>query len=177
MTPEEFAQLQPGDDVIFIGNSNSFVTNGKSYKVVQKNTGTIGSISIVNDQGTIGFISDLDKILKVKKRMRFEIGKQYKNINKQKIHTCIAFTPEGWPILRGDPSYTNVIILKPDSHVKDHWEEYIPPVIHKAYVHWFRNRYLNGEITAETFDHKKDIVAGSPVFHIQEVSFEEKKTE
>lgn len=172
MTPEEFDQLQFGDDVIFIGNSNSFVANGKSYKVVQKSIGTIRSISIVNDLGMLGSINDLDKILK--KEMRFEIGKQYKNINKQKIHTCIAFSPEGWPILRSDPSYTNVIILKPDSHVKDHWEEYIPPVIHKRYIHWYRTSVTSSMFT-HCSDRKLENIAGIPVLHVQEVSFEEKR--
>jgi len=172
MTPEEFAQLQPGDDVIFIGFSNSFVTNGKSYKVVQKH---IRSVSITNNLNSVGYFSDIDKILKVKKEMRFEIGKQYKNINGQKIHTCIAFSPEGWPILRSDPSYTSVVVLKPDSHVKDHWEEYIPPVIHKRYVHWYRIPKSGVFIHATV--KKVDRINGYPVLHVQEVSFEEKKTE
>ena len=172
MTPEEFAQLQPGDDVIFIGISNSFVTNGKSYKVVQKH---IKLVSITNNLNSVGYFSNIDKISKVKKEIRFKIGKQYKNINKQKIHTCIAFSPEGWPILRSDPSYTNVIILKPDSHVKDHWEEYIPPVIHKRYVHWYRIPKSGVFIHATV--KKVDRINGYPVLHVQEVSFEEKKTE
>ena len=171
MTPEEFAQLQPGDDVIFIGFSNSFVTNGKSYKVVQKH---IRSVSITNNLNSVGYFSDIDKILKVKKEMRFEIGKQYKNINGQKIHTCIAFSPEGWPILRSDPSYTSVVVLKPDSHVKDHWEEYIPLVIHKRYVHWFRTSVTSSMFT-HCSDRKLDSINGYSVLYVQEVSFEEKK--
>lgn len=85
MTPEEFAQLQPGDDVIFIGNSNSFVTNGKSYKVVQKWIGTIRTISIVNDQGIVDFISDLDKISKQEKKYPSVFMIYYKDNKKPRL--------------------------------------------------------------------------------------------
>lgn len=170
MTPEEFAQLQPGDDVIFIGISNSFVTNGKSYKVVQKH---IRSVSIVNNLGSVGYFSGIDKILKVKKEMRFEIGKQYRNKIGGSISKCIALTKENLPVLQNLPVKKNVFVVAEET--QKNWEEYIPPVIHKRYVHWYRIPKSGVFIHATV--KKVDRINGYPVLHVQEVSFEEKKTE
>lgn len=57
--------------------------------------------------------------------------------------------------------------------IEINWEKYIPPMVHKAYVHWFR--WNNGSIGSCILESKKDNPCGHPALYVQEVSFEEKR--
>ena len=131
MTREEFLNLKAGDeiDIAYCGSRKIMSFNA------DKTTGYLPNGGIIS-------ISFCNYYTLVKPKMKFEVGKQYRNKVGGSISECIALTVDNLPIITSLPNKKNVSIIKEET--KGNWEEYNLPVIHTRYVHWVR--YSHGNI-------------------------------
>ena len=164
MTPEEFSKLKPGDKIALF---NSKLDLKRNTYTIQGNV-TSESADLTNNGIAI---NPECWTLVEKAKPKFEVGKQYKN-NKLKLDTaeCIAIANNGFAILKRKSSH----VFEVNPEINSNWEEYIPPIIHKRYVHWIKPDWSSALMTYTT-DEKLEHINGKLVLHVQEVSFEEKK--
>lgn len=161
MTREEFLNLKVGDE-IYVNHTYD------PRKILSFNADkTIGYLP----NGSMIAINLHDYYTLVKPKMKFEVGKQYRNKISGSIFECIALTVDNLPIIISLLYKKNVFIIKEET--KGNWEEYNPPVIHTRYVHWFK--LVNGGIATYTMSDKDYTISDGTLLKTDVVTYTEEK--